>query len=105
MNEKMVTLPERAEMFRRLLALNSNPHLVKYLYPRFLACAGEERTADGVVLLVTTTMQDYTSNMQPVMLRLTLNLAPLFVRLLIDDPDVEAEALASLNGALRQLQP
>lgn len=65
--EELITLPDEAEMLDKLKAVNDNPHMVERFYPILLKNAGQERTPDGVKLMVALAIYDYVKDLPPVM--------------------------------------
>lgn len=65
--EKLITLPDEAEMLERLKAVSDEPHLVERFYPILLKNAGQEKTPQGVELIVALAIYDYVKDLPPVM--------------------------------------
>jgi len=91
MNEKVAILPNRDEMFGRLVRVSDEQHLQDCFYPILLRQAGQGREALGVVMMLTLAIRDYTKDM-PSMVGLLNGMAPDFIDALIVDPEIAAEA-------------
>jgi hypothetical protein len=97
MSAATTVLPQHDELLSRLTAVDSEPHMVERFYPHILTSAGQEKTGLGVALALTLAASDYTDGMPPVLARVVLLRLPSFVRAIVDDPQVQAEALAGLR--------
>lgn len=96
-DKKTITLPEHDDMLRRLLAVEDDPHAQEQFYPLLLKSAGREQTGAGVVMMLTIAIQDYTEGMPPVVRRVVQMRIREYVVALVDDPEVQADALALLE--------
>ena len=65
--EELITLPGEAEMLERLKAVSDEPHMVEGLYQNLLKNAGQERTPQGIKLMVALAIYDYVKDLPPVM--------------------------------------
>ncbi len=98
--KKRITLPEREEMLRRLVAANDEPHYQEGLYPLLLKNAGQQRIAGGVVTMFALAIADYTKDMPGTMRSLVFMSVPDLIDALVDDKEVADEAKAFLAKAL-----
>lgn len=89
---KTMTLPDREEMMARLLRVNNDPHLEERLYPILLEHALQEKNGVGVVMMLTLAIADYSQHMPPVIHQLVMIQLEDFVRALIDDESILADA-------------
>lgn len=92
MSEKVITLPQADDMFRRLVQVNDSAHLRERFYPLLLEHAGTEKVPDGVTLMVMLAIAEYTGNLPVVVQSAMLVSAPRFIDALVDDAEVAAEA-------------
>lgn len=100
MSEKTVTLPEKEEMLRRLVEVNDEPHFKERFYPILLKSAGQERVAEGIVMMLSLAIHDYVVGMPPIMANLMYMQAPRFIDALVSDPEVAEQAKSFLSEAL-----
>ncbi len=98
MNEKAITLPNREEMLARLLKIDDDQHLQGF-YQILLDKAGQERTASGIVLMLTLAISAYAKGMSS-MPSVMYMLAPDFIDALVSDPEMAEEAKNFLQKAL-----
>ena len=98
-DKKVITLPDRDEMLQRLLKVNDDRHVQERFYPILLESAGQERTARGVVLMLTLAIHDYVEGM-PVMSDHMHMLVPRFIEALVDDKEVAEQAESFLQETL-----
>lgn len=102
MNEKTITLPNRDEMLQRLLKVNDISHLQERFYPILLKSAGQERVAQGVVLMLMLAIHDYIKGMPKVMEGVMCMQAPQFIDALVEDHEVAEQAKQFLQESLSQ---
>lgn len=102
MSEKVINLPNRDDMQRRLLAVDDNSHLQERFYPLLLKHAGEKLVAQGVVMLLALSIHDYTEGMPPMMSGLMYMRADDYVDALVDDTEVADAAKSFLAEALKR---
>lgn len=100
MSEKVIILPNRDEMLARLLKVNDGSHLQERFYPTLLEQAGQERVAQGVVMMLVFAIHDYVEGLPPAMAGLMYKQAPDFIDALVNDPEIAKEAKDSLQEAL-----
>ena len=100
MSEKVITLPNRDEMLERLVKVSDNSHLQERFYPILLKQAGQERVAQGIVMMLALAIHDYVEGMPPVMANLMYMQAPDFIDALVSDPETAKEAKGFLKEAL-----
>ncbi len=101
MSKPTIVLPEAAEIARRLEALGDAQHVVEGMYPRIQAKAGLCLNGSGVAMVVTLAIADYAQGMPSVITTTLMMRAEQYVRALVDDPAVLADALAILAAAKR----
>ena len=65
MNDE-ITLPDAPEMMSRLRSVLDEPHAVAKLYPKITRHAGERKNRDGIELMLTLAICDYTENLPDV---------------------------------------
>lgn len=100
MKEKVITLPAREEMLDRLKKVSDNSHMQERFYPILLKHAGEEKVAQGVVMMLALAIHDYVEGMPPMMSNLMYMQAPQFIEALVDDKEVAQQAKTFLEEAL-----
>ena len=100
MNKKTVTLPDRDEMLKRLLKVSDNSHAQERFYPILLQSAGRVLVAQGVVMMLTLAIYDYTEGMPPMMTNLMYMQAPHIIEALVDDKEIADQAKAFLQETL-----
>lgn len=99
MSEKVITLPNRDEMLRRLIGVSDTMLQQERFYPLLLESAEGERSAQGVAAMLVLAIHDYVEDLPPIMARLMYPLAPKFVEALVDDQEVAEEAKSLLEEA------
>ncbi|KKQ93177.1 MAG: hypothetical protein UT66_C0023G0001 [candidate division CPR2 bacterium GW2011_GWC1_39_9] len=90
--DKVITLPNREEMEKRLLAVDDNSRLAERFYPLLVKHAGQERVATGVVMMFTLAIHDYTEGMPTMMAALLHWRIDKYIDALVDDKEVAEEA-------------
>lgn len=100
MEEKVITLPGRDEMQKRLLAINGSSHLQQKFYPILLEYAGRQLFPQGVVTMLVLAIHDYIEGMPPMMSDLMYMSAPKFIEALVDNPEDAERAKTFLQDAL-----
>ncbi|MDO8514365.1 MAG: hypothetical protein Q7S50_02355 [bacterium] len=60
-----VTLPSREEMLERLKQVDDSPYMQEKFYPLLLRHAGSPKVPQGVVVILTLALADYTKEMPP----------------------------------------
>jgi len=100
MSEKVITLPNRDEMLERLLKVDDNSHTQEGFYPILLKQAGQERVAQGIVMMLALAIHNYVEGMPPFMANLMYMLAPDFIDALVSDAETAKEAKNFLREAL-----
>lgn len=68
--DKLITLPPKEEMLKRLLQVDDNTHAQQKLYPMLTKHGGEQRTLMGVVMLLQLAIHDYTEGLPGVIARM-----------------------------------
>jgi hypothetical protein len=101
---KVITLPNREEMLKRLLLVDADGYLVEKFYPLLLKDAGRQLVAKGVVMLFIQTLHDYTDGMPPMMWSVMFSRVPDYIDALVDDKEVATEAKAFLQEAMDNTQ-
>lgn len=93
---KTITLPQSAEMKRRLIAVDGNQYVVNRFYPIILRSAGKQHmSGEDVVRMLVEAIDTYTSHEPTVkMLRAALEE---YVTVLIDDERVLRDAHAMID--------
>lgn len=100
MNDKIVQLLPQEDMLERLAKIDNDSHLQEKFYPLLLKHSGEEKTAAGIVLLVSLAIYDYSQGMPPFISSTLFGKADRFVEALIDDMDTANSAKNILKNAL-----
>ena len=100
MSEKVITLPNRDEMLKRLLKVSDNSHMQERFYPILLKQAGQERVARGIVMMLALAIHDHVEGMPPVMANLMYMQAPDFIDALVSDAETAKAAKSFLQEAL-----
>jgi hypothetical protein len=91
-DEKIIQLPARDEMLRRLIKVDDRPHPIERFYPLILEHAGEKLSGPGVVMMLLTAMGDYTNGLPPKAFKLLMTRFNEFVKALVDDQEALAAA-------------
>lgn len=92
--DKVVKLPNREEMLKRLLKVSDESHFQERFYPILLQSAERELVAQGVVMMLTLAIHDYVQGMPPMMAGIVHMYVPQFIDALVDDKQVAEEAKA-----------
>ena len=92
MKEKVITLPDKDDMLKRLVMVDNDPHLVERFYPILLKNAGQKRVAQGITMMMILAIHDYADGMPPLTSALMVMYAPKYIDALVDDVDVAQEA-------------
>jgi hypothetical protein len=95
---KMIKLPARSVMLRRLKKVSNEQHVVNGLYPYILRHAGKDATAKGVVIIVKLAIRDYTQGFDRSLKAIIMELSEDIVKALVDDQEVRKEALRALRS-------
>lgn len=85
---KIIKLPEREEMFKRLTSVDGENNLLlqKYLYPLILEYAGQEKTPDEIFKLLSDSFMKFSKG-RPIM-------APLFLYIMRMEKYLQALSLS-----------
>ncbi|MEU3504271.1 hypothetical protein ABZ726_27205 [Streptomyces hundungensis] len=95
--EPTVTMPDRAEMMRRLEAVDDEINMSQRFYPLIAKKAGATLSGRGIALALRLAVADYVgAGLPPVMAGVLDRLLPEYVEALVDDPGVRSDALAAL---------
>ena len=89
----IIILPSADEMLRRLKTVNDNSIIAVELYSRFLRYASQEKKASGIVMMLVLEITDYSNRMSPEVQNVLMISVPEFIKVLVDDESVRAEAL------------
>jgi hypothetical protein len=90
MTLKHVMLPNREEMLRRLLKVDSNPHSVNRFYPSLLQFAETPKTAVGFAQMLVMAIEGYVERF-PLIRGIMYMTAPFYVDVLVDDQEFAEE--------------
>lgn len=101
MNDKVITLPNREEMLKRLLEVKCSSFTQQKFYPILLESAGEKKDAVEVVSMLALAIDDYTEGLPPMISYLMYRQANHFIDALINDAEVAQQARDFLQGALQ----
>ncbi len=101
-DKNLITLPSREEMLRRLIGVIDEPHLRERFFPLLLKSAGEERVPEGIILMLSLAIHDYTEGMPPVMTKLMYMRLPEFIDALVKDEQVAAQTKALYKKTMGQ---
>lgn len=105
MSSKVITLPDRDEMFERLLKITDNPHVRQRLYPDLLKQACQKYTTpQEVVIMLLLIIHDYVHGMPSVMADMIYGQAHRFIDALISDTKTAKEAKSFLQEALSETE-
>jgi hypothetical protein len=99
---KVVVLPERDEMLKRLLVVDDDLHLQTNLYLLLLDLAGQRFDHEGIVLKILMAVKTYTQSLPPAMYQMVLDKVPHFIDVLVDDKEVAQAAKDYLATARKQ---
>jgi hypothetical protein len=97
MTTKTTVLPDRNNLARRLAQVDNDPHTIEKFHPHILKDAGQEKTGLGVAMALALATSDYTAGLPPILAAVVQLRLPEYVRAIVDDPQVQADALASLQ--------
>ena len=95
MTDKVFTLPDVQEIMKRLQSLDmgANEYMAERFYPLIAQEAGRELVAQGIVMMLTLKIYDFTaSGYPPVMSNILHMYVPQFIDALVDDKEVAEEA-------------
>jgi len=95
MINKVVTLPNEQEIVDRLkkVDIGANGYMAERFYPLIAAEAGRELVAQGIIIMLTLKIYNFTHSGYPPAMEGVLHMyVPQFVDALIDDPEVAEEA-------------
>jgi len=86
MKNKVITLPNRKEMLRRLNEVSRKSYLQENFYPILLKSAEQELAVQEFVIMFMQAINHYTENMPSIAKRMMYKLVPEFIEaLLVDD--------------------
>jgi hypothetical protein len=94
---KIVVLPERDEMLRRLRSVLNVDHVNGGLYPLLLEYAGRAHEGSGVVMMLVLAISDYTKGLPPQVSSLLLTRLRAYVTALIDNEEARSEAFRMMD--------
>lgn len=94
---KSFNLPDADEITRRLTAVEDEPHLVANFYPLVASKGGRSINGMGVVLMLVLAIEDYSVGLPPFMKGLLQANLRSYIEALVDDDEVKADALETLN--------
>ena len=97
MSEKVITLPNREEMLKRLLRVSEDQHLQERFYPILLELAEKQYITEDVVMRLMTTIQNFVKSMPPIAMRMMYMRAPQFIDALVNDLDAASQAKTFLQ--------
>ena len=95
-NEKVIILPNKEEMRKRLLKVDDNPYLIEQLYPLLIKHAGEGKDTEGIALMMELASYNVDKVVPPTVLMLMRMRFPKIVDALVDDPKIAEDAKAIL---------
>jgi hypothetical protein len=104
MKDKVIYLPSKEEMLRRLVSVNPETHFQDHFYPLLLKHAETKIVAVGVVTMLTLAIIDYTEGMLPVFANIMYSHVPSFIEALIDDVEVKEEAKKFFMDSLEAIR-
>lgn len=91
-------LPDHDEILRRLSVVDDGAHPVRNLYPHIASrIANSEVTGPGVVLALRLVLADYTAGMPPMLAYIAQSQESNYIRAIVDDQVVLADAIAMLD--------
>lgn len=99
MTGKVITLPNKLEMWKRLLDFKLSSHMIEKFLPALLKEAGTEISARGLLIMFNCAVQEYTKD-KPYMASSMYKLTFQFIDLIVDDLEVKYEAKALLEEEL-----
>lgn len=98
---KIITLPDRDDMLKRLLKVSDGSLLQERFYPILLEQAGQELAApQGIVMMLELAIQDYVKGMSPIIAIQMYMQAPDFIDALVSDAEIAKEAKSLLQEIL-----
>lgn len=98
--ERVMTLPDKEEMLKRLIAVDDNDHLKERFYPSLLGHASSAKVAVGICMIINCAIYDYCEGMPEIMLAIMFMKAPAHIDALCDDKEIAEEAKAFLKEAI-----
>ena len=104
MSEKVITLPDREEMLKRLLGVSNNSHIRQNFYPILLCEAGKKLVAQGIVAMLVFAIQRYLEGMAPNIAEQIYKLVPAFIEALVSDPEVAMQAKELFQNLLSNVE-
>ncbi len=97
---KIIILPNKEEMLKRLMKVSDNSHLNQKFYPLLLESAGKEIAPQGVVMMFAFAINKYVEGMPQVVEELLYMYVPDFITALINDVEVAEQIKNMLKEAL-----
>lgn len=93
---KVIVLPDAEEIVKRLAKVYDD-ELAQRLYAKVAQRAGEEKVAEGVVMIFTLSIYDVCQGYPPMIQSLMFNFVPMWIDALLDDKEVAEAAKAFLK--------
>lgn len=84
MSGKTIVLPEAQMMFLRLLAVADDQQLQRSFYPKLVRYAGTTQTAEDIVRILRTAIEEYAGTRRKVRVKLTIYFLRLLEALVVD---------------------
>lgn len=93
-------LPERDDMFRRLVQVADMEDLKENFYPKLIESAGRELVSSGVIIMFVGAIHDYAKIQGGTAGILLYQLLPDYIDAIVDDEEVAKSAKAYVQGAM-----
>ncbi|MGV9884472.1 hypothetical protein [Streptomyces sp. NPDC003006] len=102
MSSVTVALPDRAELARRLRAVDDDPHIVDQFQSKLLHKAGQQLSSTGVAVALSLAFEEYRQeqDLPPVIATVLFRQLADYALAIIDDPVARREALEIINAGL-----
>jgi len=91
-DDKIIVLPNKEKMFKRLLKVSDDDSLQKRFYPLLLQLAGSELVVESFVTMLRFIIDDYTKNLSLRAYSLLYGQADHFIDVLVDDAEMAQQA-------------
>lgn len=98
---KIITLPDRDDMLKRLLEVSDSSHLQERFYPILLEQAGQELvTPEGIAMMLALAIHDYLNGLPLIIASQMYMQVPDFIDALVSDAEIAKEAKSLMREIL-----
>ena len=98
MPEQTLILPGHDEMKKLLESVDNDSHTIQKFHPILLRYAGQEKVPEGVVMMITLAIHDYSQGLPSVVGRLMIKSIPDYLEVLISDSKLRKAATDHFNA-------